>query len=463
MKFGGRNHEVDMLNGPVLGKIIEFSFPLMLTSLLQLFYNAADIIVVGRYAGSSALAAVGANNSLIALIVNLFLGMSVGTSVVVARHYGAGDIKSVSNALHTSIALSTLFGIFVAVFGISLAPTLLGLMSCPEDVMDQAVLYLRLYLLGIPASMIYNFASAAMRAIGDTRRPLFYLTVSGLVNVTLNLIFVICFHMGVAGVAVATAVSQIVALVLIIIRLLNTENCIRLMPSRIRFHKEQFKEIIRIGLPAGLQSTLFSISNVLIQSSINSFGSTVMAANAAAQNLDSFNSSVTSSVAQAALTFCGQNIGAKKYYRIPRIMRTCLPLVFFASLVVGGGIYLGGPVLLKLYTTEADVINYAMIRLLYIGVPYCLAGLMDTMSFMLRGLGYSLTPMLVTTVGVCVFRIIWVLTVFAANRSLETLYISYPISWGMTAIVHMLCFFFVWKFKIPQRAAKDGGQLKEIK
>lgn len=463
MRFGGRSREIDMLNGPLLGKIVEFALPLLLTSLLQLCYNAADVIVVGRYAGSTALAAVGANTSLINLIVNLFLNMSVGTSVVVAREYGAGNTQRVSDALHTSIALSALFGVIVAIVGIPLAPSLLSLMDCPSDVLEQAALYLRCYLIGVPASMIYNFASAAMRAIGDTRRPLFYLTVSGIVNVILNLVFVIIFHMGVAGVAIATAISQVVALVLIVIRLLNTDKCIRLMPNRIRIHIDQFREIIQIGLPAGLQSTMFSISNVLIQSSINSFGSTVMAANAAAQNLDSFNSSVTGAVSQAALTFTGQNVGAKKYYRVPRILKTCLPLGMIASFVVGGGIYLAGPVLLQLYTTEADVVQFAMIRLAHLSIFYFLAALMDVLSFALRGLGYSLLPMIVTTIGACGFRIVWIFTIFAANRTLDTLYVSYPISWLATSIVHAICFAYVWKFKIPKRVALEGGQLTQEK
>ena len=303
-------YEMDMCNGPLLKKVLQFSLPLMLTGILQLLYNAADIIVVGRFAGSTALAAVSSTGSLINLIVNLFMGLSVGASVVVARRYGAGDQPGVSKVLHTAIALSIASGILVSIVGILLSRNLLELMGSPDDVIDQAALYLKIYFVGVPAMMVYNYSAAALRAIGDTKRPLYYLSVSGLVNVALNLVLVIVFHLGVAGVAIATAVSQVVSMVLVLTCLLRSEGCIHLNPKKIRIELQELKEIIRIGLPAGLQSSVFSISNVLIQSSINSFGSAVMAANGAAGNIEGFIYTAMNSISQATLTFTGQNLGA---------------------------------------------------------------------------------------------------------------------------------------------------------
>lgn len=454
MRRRAGKYEMDMCSGPLLGKILEFSLPLMLSGILQLLYNAADIIVVGRFAGKTALAAVGSTGSLINLIVNLFMGLSVGASVAVARRYGAGDYKGVSSALHTAVALSIVSGIVVSIVGICISRTLLEMMGSPEDVIDQAALYLKIYFLGIPATMIYNYSAAALRAIGDTRRPLYYLTISGLVNVVLNLILVIVFHMGVAGVAIATAVSQVVSMVLIVICLLRTDGCIHLDVKKLRIDPQQLKDILRIGLPAGLQSSVFSISNVLIQSSINSFGSAVMAGNAAAGNIEGFIYTAMNSISQATLTFTGQNLGARKYDRIPRILGACSLLVTVIGAIAGGIAYLFGPMLLRLYTTEAEVVDIGMIRLAFVGLPYFLCGLMEVFGGMLRGSGYSITPMIVSVLGACGFRILWIFTIFASFHTLNILYVSYPISWVLTALAHLTCFYFIWR-KMPKTPAEQ--------
>lgn len=453
----GCRYEMDMCSGPLLKKVLQFALPLMATGILQLLYNAADIIVVGRFAGKTALAAVSSTGSLINLIVNLFMGLSVGASVVVARRYGAGDYAGVNKVLHTAVTLSIVSGILVGIVGFSLSRTLLEMMDSPEDVIDQATLYLRIYFVGIPAAMVYNYCAASLRALGDTKRPLYYLSISGAVNVILNLILVIFFRMGVAGVAIATAVSQVVSMVLIVICLLRTDGCIHLDPKKLRIDLPELKEVLKIGLPAGLQSSVFAISNVLIQSSINSFGSAVMAANGAAGNIEGFIYTAMNSISQATLTFTGQNMGAKKYNRILRILGACSVLVTAIGLIAGVAARLGGPVLLQLYTTEPEVVAIGLVRLSFVGLPYFLCGLMEVAGGMLRGCGYSVTPMIVSMLGACAFRVIWIYTLFAAFPTLTMLYISYPISWLLTTAAHMVCFWFVWK-KMPK---VSSGEMAE--
>lgn len=456
--MSGQNskYELDMCNGPLLGKVLEFSVPLILTGVLQLLFNAADVIVVGRFAGPTALAAVGSTGSLISLIVNLFMGLSVGASVVVARHYGAGDFSRVNRALHTSVAASLICGVLVAILGYTLSRTMLELMGSPYDVIDQAELYLKIYFLGVPASMLYNFSAAALRAVGDTRRPLIYLSIAGVVNVLLNLLLVIVFHLDVAGVAIATITSQVVSCVLIVICLLRSEGSIHLDFRKIRIHLDEIKDILRIGVPAGLQSSVFSISNVLIQSSINSFGSTVIAANSASSSLEGFIYIAMNSISQASLTFTGQNIGARRYDRIPKILGVCSLLVCAIGFLIGAAAYLFAPQLLNLYIDQTaenidQIISTGITRMLYVAVPYFICGEMEVLAGVMRGCGYSLTPMIVSTLGACGFRILWIYTVFAANHTLPTLYISYPISWILTSLVHLICFAIVWR-KMPHTA-----------
>lgn len=442
MQTTARRNEMDMCSGPLLGKILLFSVPIILSSILQLFYNAADVVVVGRFAGNTALAAVGSTGSLINLTVNLLVGLSMGASVLVSQAYGARRFDSVTEILHTSMTVSLAGGLFTGLLGFLFARPLLELMASPPDVIDQATLYLKIYFLGMPFNMVYNFGASAMRAVGDTRRPLYFLTISGLINVLLNLLFVIVFRMGVAGVATATIISQMVSAVLVVLCLMRNIGCCRLELRKLAIKPRIFLQILRVGLPAGLQGILFSLSNVIIQSSINSFGSIVMAGNAAAANIEGFVYVSMNAMYQTCMTFTGQNVGARQYERIGRICRLCLVLVSVIGLLLGNAACFFGSSLLSLYDSDPEVIAYGVKRLQYISAPYFLCGLMDTMVGSLRGMGYSFIPMTVSLLGACVFRIFWIYTVFAADRTLDILYLSYPISWLLTFSAHAVCYFF---------------------
>lgn len=447
-----------MCNGPLFSKIIFFSVPLMLTGILQLLYNAVNIVVVGRFVGNSALAAVGSTSALINLIVNLFIGLSVGAGVVMANYCGADRYKDANDTVHTAVAVSAISGVILTIFGVLMAKPLLQVTGTPEDVLESAALYMRIYFLGMPAAMIFNFCSAILRAVGDTRHPLYFLSISGIVNVALNLMFVIVFHMEVAGVAAATVISQYISVALILICLIRSDGCIHLRWRKIRIYKDKFLAIIRIGLPAGLQSCIFSISNVLIQSSVNSFGSVVMAGNAAAANIEGFVYVSMNAIYQTALTFTGQNVGAKKFNRIRRILSLCIISVTAVGAALGGLCYLFAGSLLGIYTTDPNVIAIGIIRMGYVCAPYLLCGIMDVSVGSLRGMGYSVVPMLVSIAGVCGIRITWIYTAFAANHTLASLYISYPISWAITACVHLICFAFIRRRFIP----KDINQAESI-
>ncbi len=438
-----------MDEGPLLSKIIHFSMPLMLTGILQLLYNAADIIVVGQYSGKEALAAVGSTGSLVNLLVNVFMGLSIGTSVAVARKQGARDIDAVRKVVHTSIALAILCGICVGVFGFFMAKPLLILMGSPADVIDASSLYIRIYFIGMPVNMLYTFGSAILRAVGDTRRPLYFLMVSGLLNVALNLIFVIVFHMSVAGVALATIISQGLSAVLVIRCLMHSTGSVRFSPKEMRIHKESLKQILRIGLPAGLQSSLFSVSNVLIQSSINSFGSVVMAGNAASGSLEGFVYMSMNSISQTCLTFVGQNAGARQYQRVRRILWLCLGTVTVVGIAVGGLFTLLAAPLISIYNSDPEVIKQGVTRMSVIGATYFLCGAMEVLVGQLRGLGFSIVPTITTLAGVCGFRILWIFTVFAQNRSLTVLLLSYPISWAITVLFHAITYAVVQR-RVPR-------------
>lgn len=432
-----RSHEIDMTQGPIFSKIVLFSLPLMLTGILQLLFNAADVIVVGKFAGSASLAAVGSTSSLINLLVNLFVGVSTGASVLVARYYGGQQPQDLACCVHCSIGLSAIFGVFVGFLGFFLSTPMLELMNTDPAVLPLSALYLRIYFLGVPATVIYNFGAAILRSIGDTDRPLAFLFLSGIINVVLNLLLVIVFQLDVAGVAIATVVSQYVAAALVILCLMHAEGPYRLRLKHIRIQGGMLLQILRIGIPAGLQSTIFSISNVLIQSSINSFGYITMAANSAAGNLDGFIYIAMNSVYHAALSFTSQNVGANRLDRLGKVLRDCAVLVILIGAAVTAIVYLLGPQLLSLYISSTDpdrdaVIAVGMVRLTYVGLPYFLCGLMEVGSGSLRGLGKSWTPLLISTLGVCVFRVLWIVTVFAAHRTLEILYLSYLISWVVT-------------------------------
>ena len=449
-----RGYEIDMCNGPLFGKILIFAVPLMLSGMLQLFFNAADIIVVGQFVGHTALAAVGSTGSLINLLVNVFVGLSVGTNVLVARYYGARDAKHLHETVHTSVLTSVLSGTALIVIGLILAEPLLTLMGTPDDVLDQAVLYMRIYFVGMPASMLYNFGAAILRAVGDTKRPLYFLFISGIVNVILNLVLVLVFHLGVAGVAIATVTSQVISAVLVALCLIKTDAPYRLELKKLRIHKSKLLEIIKIGLPAGMQGAVFSISNVLIQSSINSFGSTVMAGSTAASNIENFVYTAMNALYQTALSFTGQNVGGGKYKRIGKIMRICVLDVTAIGILLGGGAYLCGSTLLSIYTSDPQVIQYGLERMMFVCLPYFLCGIMDTLVGSLRGMGYSIMPMIVSLTGACVLRIVWIMTIFQMNPTLSTLFLSYPVSWFVTALAHFICYLIVHHRFMKKHAAE---------
>ena len=440
-----KSYEIDMCNGPLFGKILIFTLPLMLSGILQLLFNAADVVVVGRFAGSEALAAVGSTSSLTNLLVNLFIGLSVGVNVLVAGYYGGGKEEEVSETVYTAVIVSVVGGVLLAVLGFVLAKPCLTLMDTPADVIDLSVLYMRIYFLGMPVMLLFNFCSAVLRAIGDTRRPLVYLIIAGVINVGLNLCFVIKLHMGVAGVALATVISQGVSTFLIVRCLMLSEGCFRVSVKKLQMNWDKFLKISRIGLPAGIQSSLFSISNVLIQSSVNSFGSIAMAGNTAGGNVEGFVYTSMNAVHQTAVSFTGQNFGGKKYDRINKILIECFLLVTVIGLVMGNGIYFAGEYILRLYSSDAEVIAYGVLRLKYICCLYCLCGIMEVMVGCIRGMGYAIMPMIVSLLGACVFRIVWIYTIFQWDRTLDTLYVSYPISWALTALVHFICFLIIRK------------------
>lgn len=440
-----KKYTIDMCSGPLFGKLLIFAVPLMFSSILQLLFNAADIVVVGNFAGSESLAAVGSTSSLINLITNLFMGLSVGANVVAAHFLGSKQEDRVGQTVHTAVLVSLASGAFLAVFGIFAAPVLLQWMSSPEDVIGLASLYLRIYFIGMPAVMAYNFGSAILRAAGDTKRPLYYLSFSGLVNVILNLIFVVEFHMGVAGVAIATIVSQYISAALVLRCMIKEEGCLRLELKRLSIDKDIFVRMLKIGLPAGLQGTVFSLSNVVIQSSINSFGSVVMAGSAAAANLEGFVYVSMNAFYQTAITFISQNFGAGKAKRVNKVLLLCQAMVFAVGLLMGNLIILFGGSLLGFYSSDAVVIEAGMRRLVYICGPYFLCGMMDVMVGALRGIGYSVAPMIVSLLGACGLRLLWIATVFKEYHTEHALYISYPITWAVTLLVHVICFALLWK------------------
>lgn len=444
-----KSYEMDMCNGPVLGKILIYSIPLMVSGILQLLFNAADVIVVGRYAGSQSLAAVGSTTSLINLLINVFIGLSVGVNVLVAQYYGAKKDKDVNETIHTAVAVSLISGIFLIAVGFFLSRPLLELMGSPDDVIDKSTIYVRIYFAGMPATMLYNFGSAILRAVGDTRRPLYFLCIAGVINVILNLIFVIGFNMDVAGVALATVISQVISAGLVFSCLVKSEGSLKLRIRDLKISRVKLKRIVKIGLPAGMQGAVFSISNVLIQSSVNSFGSTVMAGNTASQNIEGFIYNAMNAVYQTNLSFTSQNFGGKKYKRIGRITVTCLAVVTAVGLAMGLAAYGAGEALLRIYSSDPEVIRYGLRRLAVFGTTYFLCGIMDTMVGSIRGMGYSVLPMCVSLAGACGFRVIWIFTIFQWNRTLTTLYLSYPASWILTGTVHIICFLVIRK-KLPK-------------
>ena len=442
--------EIDMCSGPLVGNLLRFSLPLMASGILQLLFNAADIIVLGQFASSSAMAAVGATSSLNSLMVNLFLGLSIGCSVVMAHSYGAQDWRRVQDTVHTAILLALFCGAALILLGLPLLPVLLGWMDTPADLMDQSVLYMRIVFLGMPAMMAYDFGAGILRAIGDTRRPLFFLTVAGITNACLNVFFVLVFHMDVAGVALATSISQYLSAGLILRCLARPGTRYQLHPRQLRLHKATLLQILRVGLPAGIQSVVFSVSNVLIQSSINSFGTLAVAGSTAAANIENFVYTAMESVYQAALNFTSQNIGAGKKERVPLILRDCLLLVAVIGAILGGLAVLFGRQLLSIYTSDPQVLPYGIDRIHVVCLTYLLCGLMDVACGVVRGMGAAVTPTVVSLTGACGLRIVWIFTVFGSMHSLFVLYLSYPVTWIVTFTMHMVCF--VWFYRRLRRS-----------
>jgi len=440
---------MDMTEGPLFSKVLFFAMPIMLSGILQLLFNAADTIVVGRFAGSLALAAVGSVGSLNNMIISLFVGLSIGANVLVARFTGSREDKNVSETVHTSVLLSLIGGFVLAVIGVAAAHPLLRLMGSPDDVIDLAVLYVRILFVGMPVQMLYNFCAAVLRAVGDTKRPLYYLTIAGVINVILNLIFVIAFHMSVAGVALATILSQAVSAWLVMRSLMRMEGPTKLNLRHLHINVRMLRQIIRIGLPAGIQSSVFSLSNVVIQSSVNSFGSVVIAGNAAAANLGSFVYQGMNTFQQAITCFASQNMGAHKPARIITSMKVCMLWSVVFGVLLGGLSCVFGAPLLSLYATESDVIAAGLERLYIVNGPYFICGVMEVFTGVLRGVGYSLIPMIVSILGACAFRILWVATVFRAFPTMQCLMISYPVSWLLTAVVLGGFFLHVWKRLLP--------------
>lgn len=442
-----KQYQMDMCSGSVLKKLLLFSLPLMASGVLQLLFNAADIIVVGKFAGDNSMGAVGSTSSLINLFTNLFVGLSVGVNVIAARAHGANSASDMHDTVHTSMLLSVICGAVLAVIGFILAPEMLILMNATENQLPLAVMYLRIYFLGMPAMMVYNFGGAILRAVGDTKRPLYFLTAAGVINVLLNLLFVIVLKMDVAGVALATVLSQCISAGLTVLCLIKDNTEIHLDLKQLKIRKRILFSVMRVGLPAGFQGTIFSLSNVVIQSSINLFGDTVVSGNSAASSVEGFIYMAMNTFHQAAISFTGQHMGAKKYSRIPKILVSSLLCVTVTGLVFGWTAFLLGRPLLGIYSNSSDVVDAGMVRLSIIATTYALCGMMDVMVGMLRGLGYSIMPMIVSLLGACGLRILWIATVFQIPEyhSPRTVYLSYPMSWGITLLVHIICYVIVWR------------------
>ena len=437
-----KNYQLDMTSGSILGKLIRFSGPLIFSGVLQLLFNAADVVVVGKFAGDNSLAAVGSTGSIINLLVNLFVGLSVGANVITARYFGANKKSEVSKSVHTSILISIYSGIILTVVGVLGAKNILILMKSPPEVLEKATLYLQVYFAGITSTTVYNFASAILRAKGDTKRPLYILFFAGIINVILNLIFVIIFKMDVAGVALATVISQTISAILVIVCLIREEDEFRLNIKKLFIDRDIFIQIVKIGVPAGFQGILFSFSNVIIQSGVNSFGSVVVAGNSAASNIEGFIYVAMNGFAQGTLTFTSQNAGANKYHRVKKVFIVSEIIVLIVGLVLGNLVYFLGDPAIRLYTDNPEVVKAGLERMSIICTLYFLCGMMDVAACTIRGLGHSLLPMFVTVIGVCGIRLLYIGTIFTLPQfhSCTMLFVSYPISWGVTFLAHLICF-----------------------
>ena len=451
--------EVDMLNGPLFGKIMVFAFSIMLTNVLQLLYNAADLMIIGQFSGSdTAVAAVGATGTIVNLILNLFIGLSVGVSVLVARGYGTGNREDTQKAVHTAMLLALISGFVVLAIGLVLSKSFLGWLNTSPAIIDQSSLYLKIYFLGAPFNLIYNFGAAILRATGDAKRPLYFLSLSGLVNVILNFVFVYFLHMDVAGVALATVASQILSSVLIVMSLRRQEGMCRLYIRKLHIYKDSLIRIIQIGFPASIQNTLFAISSMMIQSSVNSFDlpfaeqgiAPYTSGSAAASTIDSFLYTSLNSFLHASMNFTGQNYAAGKYSRVRKVLSTCILAAFCTGVVFGSLILVFGKPLLSIYVPGDELaITYGYQRLLVLCPTYFFCGIMEVLVGQLRGLGKSLVPMFISVVGICGFRAFWIYTIFAINHDWNVLFLSYPASWLLTSAVQYICYHMIQK-KMPR-------------
>ncbi len=461
-----KSTELNMIDGPILPRILQFALPLAATGMLQLLFNAADVIVVGKFSGSVALAAVGATSSLVNLIVNTFIGISVGVNILIARRVGCRDDEGVRRASHCAIALSIALGLLVMLIGLVFSRPLLEWMATPDDILEKSALYLKIYFLGVPFTLIYNFGAAILRAYGDTKRPMVFLTVSGVINALLNLFFVIVCKIDVAGVAIATVISQVISVILVLRCLLRFNGPARIVLRELRIYKDEAVRMLQIGLPAGLQTMLFNISNVMVQSAVNGFGADVVAANTASANIASFTYTAMDSVYHAAITFTSQNLGAQRYDRIRKIFWSSNAAVLIIGLPLCAISTVFGPQLLSIYISATDpaydiIIQAGMVRTYYTTTVYFLCGIMDACCGMVRGLGAAWLPMIVSLTGACLLRIVWIKTIFVWVHTLEILYVSYPISWFITAAVHCICFAVLWRkmqTRLKERVAKSATE-----
>ena len=453
--MASRSREMDICSGPLFSKILIFALPIMAMNILELLFNTADMVVVGRFSGSKALAAVGATGSLINLIITLFMGLSVGTSVIVAQDYGAGQSDEINRSVHTSIVISIIGGLIVMVTGLIVCKPLLIIMGTPADILNLSVLYMRIYFVGVPAIMVYNFGAAILRAVGDSRHPMYYLVFTGIVHVIFNLFFVIVLHMSVAGVASATVISQYLSVLLIMMCLARYDGAIRFIPGQLRIDGNKLKKIVRIGLPAGMQGLLFSVSNVLIQSAVNSFGSTMVAASSAASNVEGYIGTTMNAYYNSAVTFTGQNMGARKYDRIDTVAKVCTVLIFATWILLGGATLLLGRPLLGLYTSDPEVIDLGMLRMNVMMVAYFTCGIMNVYPGLTRGMGYSVLPMLCTLVGACLMRIVWLGTVFTWYHTVIMLFACYPVTWALAGLGQVGSFLYARR-QVRKRAISDA-------
>lgn len=453
--MNSQKHNMDMCSGPLFKKILIFALPIMAMYFLQLMFNTADMVVVGRFSGSKALAAVGATGSLINLIITLFMGLSVGTTVVVAQDSGADKPSEVSKSVHTSIAISVIGGLIVMLLGLVFCKPLLKMMGTPEDIIGLSTLYMRIYFISSPATMVYNFAAAILRAAGDSRRPMYYLIITGTLHVIFNLFFVIVLHMSVAGVATATVISEYLSVMLIMNCLSRCDGAIRFIPKKMRIDLGKLKTIVRIGLPAGMQGLLFSISNVLIQSAVNSFGSTMVAASAAAGNVENYIGTTMNAYYNSAIAFTGQNMGAKKYDRIDTIAKVCTLLIFATWILLGGTIWFFGKQLLGIYTSNPEVIKLGILRMNIMIAAYFTCGIMNVYPGLTRGMGYSIMPMLCTLVGACLLRIVWLATIFTWYHTEVVLFVCYPVTWALAGLGQVAIFFYA-RYKIRRQTVSKA-------